>query len=57
VTASVTLCWDDPEDAEEFLRLREDCRRDGWLSDPSAEALRELVGASEVAGPEVHGDA
>lgn len=44
--STVTLSWDDPEAAAEFLALRRDLRRDGWLSDPAAAALQELVGAS-----------
>lgn len=45
---TVTLSWEDPEDAAEFLRLREEYRDHGWLPDPSAEALRDLVGSSVV---------
>ena len=44
----VTLRWEDPEDAGEFLRLREQLREHGWLPDPAREALRELVRASKV---------
>ena len=46
---AVTLSWDDPEEAAEFLALRRDLRRHGWLPDPAAEALRELVSKSVVA--------
>lgn len=44
----VTLSWDDPDDAAEFLALRRDLRRQGWLGDNAKAALLELVGASEV---------
>ena len=46
--SAVTLRWEDPEDARQFLALRRNLRDHGWLPDTSAEALRELVGASEV---------
>lgn len=46
--STVTLRWEDPEDSGEFLRLREALRRDGWLPDPSRDALVELIGESEV---------
>jgi hypothetical protein len=46
---AVTLTWNDPEDASDFLQLRNQLRRDGWLPDPSADALRELVQSSEIA--------
>lgn len=45
---TVTLRWDDPEAAGDFLRLREEYRRDGYLTDPASDVLRELVGESEV---------
>lgn len=45
---AVTLQWDDPEDAADFLDLRRQLREDGWLPDPSSERLRELVASSEV---------
>ena len=48
MTATVTLSWPDPDDAAEFLSIRRDLRTQGWLPDPSAEALTELVMASEV---------
>ena len=48
MTATVTLGWEDPEDASEFLRLREQARREGWLPDTSRDALWELVESSEV---------
>jgi hypothetical protein len=48
MATTVTLSWHDPEEAAEFLALRRDLRRQGWLSDPAADALRELVRASEV---------
>ena len=34
---TVTLRWTDPEDAGEFLHLRDQYRRFGWLPDPSSE--------------------
>lgn len=45
---TVILRWEDPEDSGDFLRLRESLRRDGWLPDPSRDALVELIGESEV---------
>lgn len=45
---TVTLRWDDPEAAGDFLRLREEYRRDGYLTDPASDVLKELVGESEV---------
>lgn len=45
---AVTLSWDDPEDAAEFLALRRDLRRQRWLPDPAAGALLDLVGSSVV---------
>ena len=47
----VILRWEDPEDAGEFLRLREQLRSHGWLPDPAADELRRLTGASEVVSP------
>lgn len=46
MTATVTLSWEDPEDAAEFLSLHEALRRQGWLPDPSAVALRELTASA-----------
>ena len=40
---AVTLSWDDPEEAADFLDLHGRLRRDGWLPDSSADALRELT--------------
>jgi hypothetical protein len=60
MTARVTLSWDDPEDAAEFLRLRGELRGQGWVTDPAGVALQELVAASEVvkdSTEEGHGDA
>jgi hypothetical protein len=48
VTAIVALRWDDPQDAREFLRLRLEYRRQGWLPDASRDALLELLGESET---------
>ena len=45
---AVILSWDDPESAAEFLALRRDLRRIGWLPDPARDALVELVGESQV---------
>ena len=45
---TVTLSWEDPEDAATFLRLREEYRRQDWLPDPSMAELLELVRAGEV---------
>lgn len=45
---AVTLRWEDPDDAAEFLRIRADYLRDGWLSDPASAALLELLGSSEA---------
>ena len=47
---TVTLSWDNPDDAAEFLSIRRDLRTQGWLPDPSVAALVELTGSSEVAG-------
>jgi hypothetical protein len=48
MTASVTLQWGDPEDAANFLSIRADYKRDGWLPDVFWEELLRLVGDSEV---------
>ena len=45
---SVTLRWKDPADAADFLQLRAEYLRDGYLMHPSTVALLELVGGSEV---------
>ena len=45
---AVTLSWDDPEDAAEFLRLRSELRGQGWITDPAGGALQELVSRSVV---------
>jgi hypothetical protein len=45
---TVTLSWDDPEDAARFLQFRQQSRDHGWLPDPSAEELLRLVSVSEV---------
>ena len=45
---TVTLSWQDPDDARDFLQLREEYRRDGYLTDAATDALRELVGGSAV---------
>lgn len=44
----ITLRWDDPEDATEFLAIRHDLIRDGYLMDSARDALVELVRDSEV---------
>lgn len=46
MTATVTLRWDDPEDAAQFLELHGELCRQGWLPDPSADALRELTASA-----------
>jgi hypothetical protein len=46
--AAVTLSWETQEDAVEFLALRRDLRRQGWLSDTARDALLELVGQSRT---------
>lgn len=48
MTATVTLRWQDPESASDFLRIREEYNRDGWLTDTAVAALQELVGEAEV---------
>ena len=45
---TVTLCWPDPSDATEFLRLRAEYNRQGWLPDASRDALLDLVRDAEV---------
>jgi hypothetical protein len=45
---TVTLAWDDPEDAARFLELRAGYRRHGWLPDPFVAELVELVADSTV---------
>lgn len=45
---TVTLSWEDPEDAATFLRLREEYLRHSWLPDPSMAEFLELVRAGEV---------
>lgn len=45
---TVTLSWPDPEDAEEFFRLLGEYSRQGWLPDPSVDALLELARTAEV---------
>lgn len=45
---TVTLSWEDPEKASEFLRLRNELRGQGWVTDPAGVALQELVASSEV---------
>lgn len=51
---TVTLSWDDPEDASEFKRIRE-ALRGGWTWDADRDHLLELVRDSKItgAGPEV----
>jgi hypothetical protein len=44
---TVTLSWEDPEDAARFLQLREEYNRQTWLPDPSAEELLRLVRFSD----------
>jgi hypothetical protein len=46
--ATVTLSWDDPEAAGDFLALREDLRAHGWLPDTAAARLQELVRSGNV---------
>lgn len=41
--SSVTLSWDDPEDAAEFKRIRAEYTRQGWLWDYEQDRLLELV--------------
>lgn len=48
MNATVTLSWEDPEDARQFLALHGELRRQGWLPDASAEALRELTAKAAV---------
>ena len=48
MTAALTLRWDDPEKAADFIQLHAELRRQGWLPDPSREALLELVEAAVV---------
>lgn len=55
MTATVTLSWEDPEDARQFLALHGEICRHDWLPDPSAERLRELT-ASATAVREDDGD-
>ena len=50
--AAVTLSWDTPEDAAEFVVLRWDLRRQGWLPDTARDALLELVGHSRITDDE-----
>jgi hypothetical protein len=45
---TVTLSWEDPDDAATFLILREEYRRHSWLPDSSMAELLELVRAGEV---------
>lgn len=45
---TVTLSWEDPEGTAEFLSLRRDLRRQGWLSDTARDALLELVEQSRI---------
>jgi hypothetical protein len=45
---SVTLTWDDPDDAARFLDLRRQRRQHGWLPDGSREELLALVGTAEI---------
>ena len=45
---TVTLQWDDPEDTRQFLAIRHDLIRDGYLMDSPRDALVELVRDSEV---------
>jgi hypothetical protein len=47
---AVTLRWDDPEDAAEFLAIRRDLRRQGWLPDSSRDELLALVKDSSEGG-------
>lgn len=46
--STIACRWEDPEDAAEFLRLRDQLRRDGWLPDASRDELLRLVTAGEV---------
>ena len=46
---AITLSWPDPEDAAEFADLCARLRRDGWLPDPSRDALVELARTSLTA--------
>lgn len=52
---TATLRWADPEDAAEFLSLREHLRTYGWLPDPSRDALVELVSTSDVVTEDADG--
>lgn len=56
MTATVTLSWQDPEDAAEFLSLHEALHRQGWLPDPSAGALRELTASATAVREDGPGD-
>ena len=49
---AVTLSWDSPEDAAEFVAIRRDLRRLGWLPDAARDALLELVGQSRITDDE-----
>ena len=53
---TVTLSWEDPEDAATFLRLREEYLRQSWLPDPSMAELLELVRAGEVVNDDDQGE-
>lgn len=48
MTATVTLRWEDDEDAARFLAYRQEFRTAGYLSDADGDILQGLVGDSEV---------
>ncbi len=45
---TLTLTWDDPEAASDFVDLRDQLCRQGWLPDASRDALLELVQSAGV---------
>lgn len=53
---TVILSWPDPEAAAEFLALRRDLRRIGWLPDPARDVLVELVRDSQIKNGSEEGD-
>lgn len=45
---AVTLAWDDGEAAAEFLRLADELRENGYLSDADQDRLAALAALAEV---------